>query len=207
MKKLKHSLADWDFQPGQGLGIGTDQYVSSPSSLQEQLVDVPGKEIAWVFLKSSIRQKIQEGRFITYHRTTHAIWQDWFVYFWTQAKPINRFPANTYFIRFLTADITLGYMLNDAWNSIKVMPRDYEWNINTWYRYRVTWFTFLDASLETALKVIVDIEQAGEWVEKMNYNITDPLWLASDTKLVGFDFRGSDTSPSWIDDTEIWERA
>lgn len=203
---IHHSLEDWDYQADRGLGIATDQYISSPSSLKEQAVDFPGAENVWVYLKAAVRQKIESGRFITYHRAHHDLYERLFVFFWSQAVPINSDTLDCYRIHFFRQDIKLEKVVDGISTTLETVARDYEWNIDTWYRYRVTWFTFIQADLTTALRVIVDIEQASAWVEKMTFDISDPLWLASDTKLTGFFIYGSDTSPSHIDDTEIWEK-
>lgn len=201
--KVHHSLTDWDYRPNTGIGIANDQYVSAPSSLKLQKVDAP-QLTAWVFLKPALAQNLEVGRFVTYHRTSHTAWRTVICWFWAQALPPVSAPDNCYRLHFNGTLIDLGKMQSGVNTTLKSVSRNYEWNANKWYHYRVTWFTYLNADLVPNLRVIAEIEQSGVWTEKLSYDIPNPLWLDSETKLVGFNYNGTDTAPAWIDDTEVW---
>lgn len=204
---IHFSLGDWDFDPDGKFFVASTQFVSAPSSLCTPLANFPAN-YQWLFLKTALGASIPQGRVITYERLQGTVIDDLWFYFRTQVIPINGFPANTYILTLVHSVYTLIQTVAGGNTSLKTGNLTYTRNAGTWYRHRLTFYTFINASLQTTLRVSFDTWVAGTWVQQFTWDIAPPLWEGSATNRIGFMVRGTSiTNYHWLDDTEIWKRA
>lgn len=207
MKKLKHSLADWDFNTDTQLNISSDHFVSYPTSLKAGGVGYTPKW-NYVFLKSTLAPNVKDGRIIYYHYPTDTFTLTGPPFFRAQALPPETRPDNCYYILLNNASVniykrTAGVSVLKA-TGAHTQALDYY----TWTQWRVTWWEFIGPELQPILRIIIDRQIAGEWVQQLLWDDTDPSWGDSAVNLVGFCpySRNTDTT-EWMDDTEVWEKA
>lgn len=206
MKKLKHSLGDWNYRPNTDLIITTDHCVSSPSSIANARVS-PSEADAWIFLKASVRQNIPEGRLITYTLIESLGQKSLAWFFRAQALPPAANPQDCYDFEMTATQILLRKIVAGSSATLKTENLTYTWNFMQWYHYRMTWYEFIDANLDPVLRCTFETQIGAEWVEQLTHDIPNPLWSDSATNLVGMLTHAyTPAKRQFIDDTEIWEK-
>lgn len=206
MKKVHHSLDDWDFDPDGKYSIDASQYVSPPTSLACPH-EAGGSHYSWLFLKPALGSNIPDGRLITYERFLLDAGKEIRIYFRCQALPTNDIPSNTYELRFAANQCILYQRLASVYLQLAIEDLSYARNINTWYHQRLSFYSWLNASLETVLTITLDTEIAGSWVQQLTHDIIDPLWQDSANNRIGIALTGLHPAfTQWLDDTEVWRK-
>ena len=204
--KLKHhSLSDWDFKSGVGFHLNTARFISTPTSLSRPQTTTQGLW-GWFYLKAAVKQNLPQGRWLNYYQVNHTTGRNMQIHFRVQALPTNEFPLNCYIIEVTGATWYLVRRLNGSDTTLFSGSLTYTWNTDQWYYHRLTFYEYLNASLDPILRVIFETEIAGSWVEQCNKDISSPLWSGSATNLIGMHVIGAaPTDRIWTDDTEVWE--
>lgn len=202
-----HSLADWNFQAGVGFAISSARFVSSPSALRRP-TDATQGSLGRFALKESISGNLLDGRFITFILFEHIALSDFRVYARSQTSPHLANPPNTYYFTLRPDRVIFSKRVANVEGWLADGLFFPTLTINTWRRFRLTWYTWLDAALEPTLRVIAEHEQAGTWVHIFTHDIASPLWQTSLTNLTGMELMGpDDLRQNWVDDTMVYKRS
>lgn len=193
-----HSAADWDIS-GANFTIDNSQYVSSPTSFRGNF---GSGNTPLLMCKNAAVLKCKYGRLITYWRVTHTIFP--FNIFFRYAHPPGNWDWKNYYAVYFTTPAgswTIKEYVNAAltrtFTSTKVAQ-----NINTWNRYRFSWWWDWEI-----LNCRLDHEVTGAWQQQGDL-ITIPNDRHGDEtyQRVGLCPRNNWSGIwPWIDDTEIWE--
>jgi len=151
---------------------------------------------------------LTDGRISTYILREAAGLSQVFVYFRAQTQPYLGLPDNCYFVELSPAFHRLTRRLAASNLVLKEGATPSTPPILTWWRERVTWYTWLDASLEAILRVITDRWYNSTWTNVITWDIANPLWQTAPQNYLGFSMGGTDASNQmWIDDTLVYKRA
>lgn len=206
MNKLHFSLSDWIFPSPTYMAIRDDQYISSPTSLKSLFSpEALRKEFVW--LKSTIAPCVKDGRFIDWYRWSHSTYQMKHILFRSQTTPPLDIPSNCYYLN-LRPNFAMLYARQAGIDSL-VASCNFTPDLlqNTWYHYRMTWYSYLGEDLLEVMRAVFDIEVEGEWVEKFNIEDSINAFKDSEVNRVGFMARlRSSILNTWVDDTEIWQK-
>lgn len=206
MNQIKHSLSDWDFPSPTYLAIRTDQYVSAPSSLKGLLCP-SGSINENVWLKSALAPCVKDGRFVDWYRWNASAYMDKYILFRAQDVPPLAIPQDCYWLHLRNDYVRLYTRIAGVANEIATGHFIPDLSANTWYRFRMTFYSYLGADLVEVMRAIFEIEIAGEWVEKFNIEDSANLHKDSEVNRIGFMLRVRyATLQQWVDDTEIWKK-
>lgn len=204
---VHHSLTDWLFETGKNWFISTVKFVSSPSSLARPnafYTTIDGH----FALKEAVSGNLKDGRAITYFHAERTDIRQLRCIVRAQTSPHLGMPSNCYMFTATQAVGRLTRVVSGSSNTLKEVATPFVWNINTWYRFRFTWYTFFSPSLETTLRLIIEYELAGTWTPWLSYDEANPQWEASATNLLGFwSSNGNTDSRTFWDDTLVYKRA
>lgn len=207
-KLIKHSLSDWDINPGTCLNISTDFAVSSPSSLKYGGQGYLGG-FDWIFLKEALGKSIPEGRLIWWDLWKYTSGANSYADFLTQALPPSPYniPEDGYSIYHYYQYFRLYKYTGGSGAKVKQTVPTITLNQQTWYHFRLTWFRFTSADFAVTLRITLELEISGEWVEQLSYDKSPPPWDGTATNLVGYScWSRNNDNTHYIDDTEIWEK-
>lgn len=206
LKPIKHSLADWDFNPAGLLSITEEQYVSSPSSLTTGTAGTSGWR-DWAFLKTALGACIPDGKFLEYWRYSHTSYDEHMVYFRTQALPIDSMPADCYYFRTTSSEWKLLRRVDDHDTELDGGTYPTEIPAHTWVHFRITFYQYLNAPLNNVLRIICEIDKGEGWETLTEVDDTNNQWAESEVNRIGFAIQSyRDTERCYIDNTEIWRR-
>jgi len=207
IKKIHHSLGDWDYRVGALLRLDSSQYISSPTSLQAWAsAAVMIKE--WIILKPALASCVPDGRLVSWARIHEPSWaHSWYI-FRVQALPTNQEPANCYEVRVYAASVALVKRVNNSNTFLRTGATANPLGIDTWQKQRVTFFQHILEDLSTTFRIIYEVEVAGEWVEQFHYDDTENKWADSVDNRLGLLLNAAGpTDSTWVDDTEVWKKA
>lgn len=207
MKKIHHSLADWDYRVGARLELAADKFISAPTALRTQAL-ASGYQDEKVYLGDTLGHNIPEGRYLTYYYDKGEFTFQYLFLLRCQDISYTGYPDDCYYIVF-TDDNTILYRREGGVNTIlKNQVNPFELLRNKWYHFRVTWYQYIEEDLHKYLRTIVEVKVAGEWVELLSWNDELNKWADSDINRVGFGIRAEEHPYyRWMDNTEVWERA
>lgn len=207
MKKLHHSLSDWDFDTDGFFYIEDALYVSSPSCLA--VPDENGNDtLDWFSLKASIAPNLKQGRVIIYDRKMSSLNHILRIWFRAQSVPDAETIQDSYRAEVLTSTWLIREIVDGGWTTLFDGNLTFERQADTWYKHRFTWWTYVDATLILVLRMRWEIEIAGDWVIQFDEIIGAPRWEDSEVNLIGFNPVSSYvTTRHYVDDIEIWEVA
>lgn len=205
--KRKHfSLTDWDYKDGAYLAIKTNQFVSAPSSLGTTAMP-GGTPDQWIILKDALGLCIPDGRIITYYRHTYGS-QYLKLIFRVQDIPTNAFPNNCYFIHLTDSYLILTIRKAGGNTDLKTVSGNWFDAEDQWDYVRLTWWQYITGDLNKCLRITVEWWNGNTWEAILTHDHTDNEWADSATNRVGLILGyASSTHFSWVDDTEIWEKA
>ncbi len=207
MKKIHHSLEDWDYNEDTQLNISPAHFVSAPTSLKAGGVGY-GERDAYAFLKASVAPCVKDGRVIHYQYPMAAHLRSFFPYFRAQALPSNFRPDNCYYMAVPGEAVQIYKRTGGVSALIAHEAQTAPMVHNAWTHWRLSWWEYLGADLTPTLDITIDRYIDGEWVQQLLHHDTTPSWGDSAVNLVGFcvTTRNTDTT-EWMDDTEVWEKA
>ncbi len=113
--------------------------------------------------------------------------------------------ANTYWIYFTQTQIEFTRYVAGAATPLGVWawapPPD------EWHRFRLTWYSGTDGDGSPALVIILEHQVAGEWVQ-LGGNVydLDEHWKDSEINRMGAMASTFYGYPSWVDDTELYQK-
>lgn len=207
-KLIKHSLTDWEFSVARRPYIVATQYVSPPTSIAGTYI-AGQQKYGWFFLKEALAADLPEGRMVSWFRrhTGEGGLMRW--YFRTQALPDGPtdYPANCYYYWETKTYGTIYRRVADSDTILASDPFPSPYSIDEWVHERLTFFQYVNVALQNVLRIIFEREIAGEWVEQISADDPANYWAESGTNRIGFYLRPySNTSHTWMDDTEIWRK-
>lgn len=203
---VHHSPADWNFQSGVGFAIDAERFVSPPSALRRPTGSGQGST-GLLTLKESTSGNLKDGRLTTYRLHEHNTYGHFWLFMRAQTQPTNELPPNCYFFYNLHSTLELWRRVWGANSGLTAIAFDPPQSINTWYRWRYTWYTWLDASLNPVLRFQAERQEAGIWKLWLQYDEPNPRWQDSAINLIGMQLGGyTAITQFWIDDTEIFTR-
>ena len=205
-KLIHHSLDDWDYRVGARLELATDKYISFPSALRTQSIE-EGYQDECIYLGDALGHNIPEGRIITWHRSeAQYLYNLWF-FFRCQDTPYTEPPQNGYFV-YIEKDNVHLFCYEDGIEKLhELQPVTPDLVRGEWYRFRITWFQYIEANLHKYLRTIVEIREDSEWKQLFLWNDEANKWAESDINRLGFSLRAEEHPHyRWIDDTEVWRK-
>jgi len=207
MKKIHHSLSDWDYKSPTYLTISDVQYVSSPSSLCSG-GSTAGGATGWIILKSTLAPCLKEGRIVTHERRRSYTGDSAHLLFRVQALPVNNYPQNCYKAFNTGTTWTIGRYLAGAWSTLASGAISPALPYGSWMQTRLTWWEIITADLSSYLRILYEAKTNGEWFTLGQYDHAANLWSDSAVNLVGLWLSsGSLPNSYFVDDTEIWKVA
>lgn len=189
---LHHSVGDWD-KLGTYWRLDENHYISPPTSLFFYY-----EETKAFLCRLPDSLCLPVGRLVGYFRYGYIVTYSFT--FRNQAPLGTANISNTYMLAssgYLRMDF--GKRVADVYTLLGQWP--VSWGLETWYRYRLTWWNAYNPQNVLSLAVQLEREEDGVWVDKGILYDTDNLWADSDVNRVGL------THPPgsiWFDDTEIW---
>jgi len=208
-KLIKHSLADWDFEPGHKYYIQDFIYISSPSALCLPYEDTP-ENWKYAFLKNTLAPNLKQGVIVQNFRSDNMIGaSERFHLYFRCPEPLLHRATNGYRLR----------LVFNRWhldrNDVNVANAYYTADLShfTWYKMMLRFYTFLSSRLVLTLRIDFWIDYGAGYIHQFTHDDTDPLNEDSDTNRVGFSAYGGvyNEASGWgtcfFDDTEVWEPA
>lgn len=202
---FSHSLRDWQLTSGHTLSISTTHYVSSPSSLKSGAAGKPPKNNIY-YLKESVLPALNSGRVSWYHWPYASTRMTTRLHFRSQDFPTVLSGKNCYSFQFSVNNAILLERVNGSTvrSSTSASYPHPAWQ--TWTRYRVAWWSYLDELFRPRLALVGERFEAGHWVQRHQVNLTNPLWENAPIARVGFGVVGAVSDQTeWVDDTEVWK--
>lgn len=205
LAKLHHSLIDWNLAPASTLALAYDYFVSPPTCLKSGGAGKPARW-NWYFLKEALSGAMRHGRVLWYHYPKGEMTFTTELHFRAQDFPLIFRPLNGYNIVVLQTYMQL-YKIVAGVRTILAQSAPYSSTpLNAWTRYRVTWWSWLDAGFNPVMTVVVERYEAGVPVQRFQHDILNPLWEDSPVNRVGWTVYGRDTEVvEYVDNTEIWK--
>ncbi|MBA7687031.1 hypothetical protein ES703_95491 [subsurface metagenome] len=206
IRKIHHSLADWDYRVGAKLELSSDRYISPPTSLRTQNL-ASGSQIESIYLGDILGLNIPEGRMITYYRRDGIYGSRFYFMFRCQDKKYTDLPDDCYYFLSLGSSFILYRREAGSDTEVHREGLDPILRVGQWYRFRITWYQYIEEDLHKYLHSIVEREEAGVFVEVFNWKDEINMWADSPTNRLGFQLEARpDPNYIWIDDTGIWQR-
>lgn len=187
-----HSTTDWDFSAATWQ-LSTAQFISPPSSLRA----VSG--VMNILSKLEAAYCVPAGRKVSYIRQHGGSYNNGFIF--RVQRPSGSAWVMSRYVVWQTAINRWGFgrYVNTTFTTLG------EWvilvPIDTWHRFRVTWWTGEDEEGHPALCVKLEREEDSIWVDYGNRYDTANMWADSQVNRLGICLYATD---SFFDDTEIW---
>jgi len=190
--KNHHSTADWDFYDPTRWELSATHYVSSPTALHAIQV------MAGVSCRLAETLVLPEGRLVTY--TYHSGVEELFLAFRKQQLLGDATQSDDYHVDLDPRhNVRLRTRVSAVEDTIDSWP--IQTTLDTWHRWRLTFWNGQDPWAYDALCVELEHEEAEAWVSYGVLYHRDNLWADSDKNRIGF---GRFHPVCWMDDTEIW---
>lgn len=204
---VHHSLSDWEFETGHTYFISTDHFVGGPSSICAPFAG-PWYQYAYCYLKEALGKNIPEGMFVTYYMNENVNTY-WDIYFRQQIPLVHFGDQNGYRLRMYHPTREWRLYRYIAGGSATLKTGDLNAiNVDTFYLYRVRWYTYLNPQLQLVLRIELQQYLAAEWQSLGYYDDPTNQFADSDDNRVGFAVRAeTDGRRQYLDNTEIWEKA
>jgi len=187
-----HSIGDWDFSSG-NWAFSPAQFISPPTSVKctSGVINILHNWYA--------SRRLPEGRLVGYIYNGYDGHMPGFI-FRSQQLIGSALVMSRYFASYLDR---LHWVLQsyigdiattiDTWNVLT--------DLDTWYRWRVTFWISQTLKCEPALFVKLEREEAGEWVDYGTLEDTANLYADSDVNRYGICLYGT---YCYQDNTELW---
>ncbi len=187
-----HSASDWDFSDADWT-LDPEMYISAPKSLK-----ITNNGHKSVLCRYPTTRVLPEGQIITWLRQT-APGRAAGVSFRNQAALGTASFLDAYAILCTDEHSWSSYRIN-AGAPTNLGDWDIVTDLDTWYKYRFTWFIDLTEEEETALFLRLERWEADEWVNYGAWHDTVNQWAASEINRCGLKcYYANDR----YDDTEI----
>lgn len=192
MRKLHHSVADWDFEDTRW-ELSNERFISPPTSLRKTTGD-----------RCAVLCRHPETRILPQGRMSTYLWEPFrfssiFIFRAQTLIGISNH-LNNYSLR------TSGVNSVALWRTIAgvedtIGSWHYSSNPETWVRLRVTWWNGYDPHNDFALIVELDKEIDGEWATRGKCYDPDNLWKDSIMNRCGVELK---QPGQFLDNSEIW---
>lgn len=188
---LHHSLTDWDFQNVSWTLSATVYHTAAPSLI--------GTAAGAALIKNATTGALSDGRLIIWTRTstTSALLR---MLFRNQAADGDANLTSTYYIYVVPTAVSLYVYLTGSPILLSKKNMTWTWDINTWYKLRVTWWT-------TAAKLYVRVERwnGSAWVTlggdaDVDFEDANDRWKGNPVNRCGVHY----ANVIWSDDLEVW---
>lgn len=203
---IHHSLVDWDFQSPHNYYIGVLFKVSPPTALAcPNVHNVPVDR--YVYLKEAISGILTDGRFTTYTLSRPGIGSAlyWWCFF-RQPMPLTQYGTGGYALSFQYNQ----YRLYKAAVLIQTQGIVPNLAYDIWYRWRISFWTYIDSLLNQLLRVTVELDRGTGFEELGFWDDTSPINQSPPNNRIGFSLYGryqqTGQGTCWIDDTEVFAR-
>jgi hypothetical protein len=187
-EKQHFSLADWDYD-SPGPYISDAQAVSSPTSLAAKYTTSPAfNRQGWAMCKLATAQCITDGRIVNYiwlfalgTTILHFIYR-------AQANPASAaiLPLNCYHESFTYGSTHLYRRIAGVSSDLGSYSFVPNLTVATWYRFRLTWWQYLQPDLTKMLRHTVEQEVAGVWVNRLTVDDSVNSFSTSAVNKCGF---------------------
>jgi len=200
------SLADWYFTPGVGWMTDNTQYVSPPTAVT--IYQASTTQRRRIYLGDTLGLCIPEGRLATYHRYFSNSYKTMVLTWRCQSYTDIEMSDNSYYCRLFGDTYRIAKKVAGTETVFVLGDLPYARQIQTWERFRISWWLALNEEFSTVLRMLLEQEHDGEWVELPLATDTTPSWSESETNRVGIHIasRGFPGSQTHLDDTEVWRK-
>jgi hypothetical protein len=205
MKRLHHSLTDWDYSTPAPY-VTEAQFVSSPTSLAARY-EPPFNRQGWAMCNLADTLCLPQGRLVTWYRAPgyHPV----SFLFRSQFNPSeekNDPFYNAYEVKIQTSVWMIYRYENGVLTGLGEGNIPNPFNLNEWAHLRVTWYNWQFGIGESLLRIIIEEEVDGEWVQQAYVDDDANLFAESEDNRVGFQvIHANLAEPTCIDDSEVWE--
>ena len=204
LKFTHHSLTDWDY-PTPGPYITLEQYISPPSCLAARYKSGVIDRQGWAVCNLSPAYNIYDGRIVSYLRFTAPYQRNFCWMFRMQALPSSPTapPSSCYFYGFFPTTITL-YRIGTNIASYTFSPA---LSIETWYRFRATWWQYLQPDMTKMCRHTLEFETSTGWIKIIDKGESINSFATSSINKIGFIVQhNSIDKDCCLDNTELWKR-